>query len=106
MDLSEPNEEDFDPREERETYLDDPDEKIFKIFPSNDSDFNLNDNNEEISEISESVYYISSNNNCSKALIAENGNSENNNDIQSQKSLQNNDISAQLISENNESTIC
>ena len=104
MDLLEHNEEeDFEPQGEKEINLEDSVEKCYTVYPPNDSDFNLNDNNEEISEISESVYYISSNDNCSKALIIENGNSENNNDIQSQKSLQNNDISAQLISENNES---
>jgi hypothetical protein len=100
MDLLEPyEEEDFDPRGEIETYLDDPNEKSYKIFPPNDSDFNFNDNDEEINEISERDYCISSNDNPSKGLVAEIGISEKNNDIQSQKSLQNNHINVQLISE-------
>ena len=69
MDLLELNEEeeDFEPQGEKEINLEDLVEKCYTLYPPNDSDFNLNDNNEEISEISESVYYISSNNNCSKA---------------------------------------
>lgn len=101
MDLLEHNEEeDFEPQGKKEIDLEDLDEKRYNLFPSNDSDVNLNDNKEEISEISQSVYCISSNDNCTKALIIENGNGENNNDIQSQKSLQNNNINVQLIREN------
>ena len=81
--LKDEDELDFDPQGNSDKDLDDFDEKTYKLYPPNISDFPFNDNYEEISEIEEKCYYIQSNNNVQ---IDKKGNSEKNNDIEIQKS--------------------